>query len=339
MVSAMTSAHDSAAAFVARMDGEAWSEADEAELQAWLAEDPLRQGLLLQVQAQWYALSPETAQESVPLVQDDEEEAPAKPSLLARRGLLAGIAASAAVVMTGLRWTSGPSIYETKLGEIRRLPLPDGSVMTMNSGSELAVTMAPRSREIELAQGEAWFEVAKDAKRPFVVAAGDVRVRAVGTAFSVRRRETGVEVLVTEGVVETWSTAPAGGPDLHLRLEAGDRATLSAHAVIDYEAGIPTSLDRSLAWRGGMIDLDGRSLYEAANEFNRYNARQIVIADPRVAREQFDGLFRVNDPEGFAEAVKASLGVTLDTSNPDLIRISLNTAEENAFPGKDFSAE
>jgi transmembrane sensor len=58
-----------------------------------------------------------------------------------------------------------------------------------------------------------------------------------------------------------------------------------------------------------------------------------------VAREQFDGLFRINDPEGFAQAVKASLGVTLDTSNPDLIRISLNTAEENAFPGKDFSAE
>lgn len=335
----MTGADDRAAAFVARMDGAAWSEADEAELQAWLAEDPLRQGLLLQVQAQWYALSPAPAEETVPLVQDNGEAAPARPARFARRGLLGGIAASAALVMTGLHWRGGPSVYATKLGEIRRLPLPDGSVMTMNSGSELAVTMAPRSREIELAQGEAWFEVAKDASRPFVVAAGDVRVRAVGTAFSVRRRETGVEVLVTEGVVETWSTAPAGGPDLHLRLEAGDRATLSAHAVIDYEAGIPTSVDRSLAWRGGMIDLDGRTLYEAANEFNRYNPRQIVIADPRVAREQFDGLFRINDPEGFAEAVKASLGVALDTSNPEVIRISLDTAEENAFSGKDFSAE
>lgn len=322
-------ARDAAAAFVARMDGDAWSEADEAQLQAWLAEDPLRQGLLLQLQAQWYALTPAAVpeEESAPPAQDGEEAAPARPKLLARRGLLAGIAASAAVAVTGVRWSSAPAVYETKLGEIRRLPLADGSVMTMNSGSELVVDMAGRSRDIELAQGEAWFEVAKDAKRPFVVAAGDVRVRAVGTAFSVRRRETGVEVLVTEGVVETWSAAPAGGPDLHMRLEAGDRATLSAHAVIDYEAGIPTSVDRSLAWRSGMIDLDGRTLYEAANEFNRYNARQIVIADPRIAREQFDGLFRINDPEGFAEAVKASLGITLDTSNPDLIRISLNSSD------------
>jgi transmembrane sensor len=106
-----------------------------------------------------------------------------------------------------------------------------------------------------------------------------------------------------------------------MRLQAGDRATMNASAVIDYETGISSSVDRALAWRGGMIDLGGRTLYDAADEFNRYNSRQIIIADPRIAREQLDGLFRVNDPEGFAAAVKASLGVSLDTSNPALIRI------------------
>ncbi len=308
-------ARDEAAHFVARMDGDAWSAADEAELQAWLAEDTLRQGLLLQVQAHWLALAPRG--EDLP-VQSEVEPQDTPSVRWRRRGVMAGMAASAALAFGGLRSMQSPAAYATRLGEIRRLPLSDGSVMTMNSGSELTVTMAQQAREVEITQGEAWFEVAKDATRPFVVASGDVRVRAVGTAFSVRRREMGVEILVTEGVVETWAE---GGQNLRMRLQAGDRATMSASAVIDYETGISSSVDRALAWRGGMIDLGGRTLYDAADEFNRYNSRQIIIADPRIAREQLDGLFRVNDPEGFAEAVKASLGVSLDTSNPALIRI------------------
>lgn len=307
---------DEAARFVARMDADAWSTADEAELQAWLAEDTLRQGLLLQVQAHWLALTPK-AEEL--LAEPEPQDAGAAPTVVwRRRGVVAGIAASAVLAFGGLRWAQSPAAYATRLGEIRRLPLSDGSVMTMNSGSELTVTMAQQTRKVEITRGEAWFEVAKDAARPFVVASGDVRVRAVGTAFSVRRREIGVEILVTEGVVETWAE---GGRGLRMRLEAGDRAMMSASAVIDYETGISSSVDRALAWRGGMIDLGGRTLYDAAEEFNRYNSRQIIIADPRIAREQLDGLFRVNDPEGFADAVKASLGVSLDTTNPALIRI------------------
>ncbi|EIZ78815.1 anti- sigma [Novosphingobium sp. Rr 2-17] len=310
---------DTAAQFVSRMDGDGWSDADESELQAWLAQDPRRHGLLLQVQAHWLALTPaDAASEAADPPQIEDEEAAPVSSRWARRGVIGAMAASAALGFVGWRWSQTPSAYVTKLGEIRRLPLSDGSVMTMNSGSELTVTMAEQAREVQLTQGEAWFEVAKDAKRPFVVAAGDVRVRAVGTAFSVRRRETGVEILVTEGVVETWSDGDSG---LHMRLQAGDRAMLSAHAVIDYETGVSSSVDRTLAWRSGMIDLNGRTLYDAADEFNRYNQRQIIIADPRIAREQFDGLFRINDPAGFAEAVKASLGVSLDTSNPDIIRV------------------
>lgn len=311
-------ARDTAARFVARMDADDWSAADEEALQAWLGEDPMRQGLLLRMQAQWIALSPEAPEPALAADAEAEEAQAAPATRWARRGILTGIAASAALAFAGLRWNQSPAAYTTKLGEIRRLPLSDGSVMTINSGSELTVTMAKQAREVELTQGEAWFEVAKDARRPFVVAAGNVRVRAVGTAFSVRRRETGVEVLVTEGVVETWAD---GDKSLRMRLEAGERVMLSAHAVIDYETDASSSVDRALAWRSGMIDLNGRTLYDAADEFNRYNQRQIIIADPRIAREEFDGLFRINDPEGFAQAVKASLGVSLDTSNPDIIRI------------------
>ncbi len=310
-------ARDTAARFVARMDAGDWSDADEDLLRAWLDEDPMRQGLLLQLQAHWLALTPPSAEVRIE-EEGEEQEGEAASPRWGRRGVLAGLAASTVLAFGIARWNQRPAEYATRMGEIRRLPLSDGSVMTINSGSNLTVTMANKAREVELSQGEAWFEVAKDARRPFVVAAGEVRVRAVGTAFSVRRRETGVEVQVTEGAVETWSDGERGP---HMRLAAGDRAMISSHAVIDYETGIPSSLDRSLAWRSGMIDLNGRTLADAAEEFNRYNPRQIIIADPRIAREQLDGLFRVNDPEGFAEAVKASLGVAVDASDPELIRI------------------
>jgi len=297
---------DMAARFVARMDGESWAEADEAELQLWLDGGPGREGLLLQAHAGWLAATP---------VAQEEQAAPA---FWRRRGVLGAMAASVAAVVGAGWWMDARNTFATRLGEIRRVPLADGSVMTINSGSELTVRMARGSREIEIAQGEAWFDVAKDAARPFTVAAGKVRARAVGTAFSVRRRETGVEVLVTEGVVESWSE---GDESLRLRLVAGERALLSDSAVVHHESDRASAVDRSLAWRSGMIDLNGTSLSEAADEFNRYNQRQIIIADPAVADEQFDGLFRINDPQGFAQAVKASLNVGVDESDSRVIRL------------------
>lgn len=315
---------DQAAAFIARMDGDHWSDGDEAELQAWFDENPLRRGLLLRMQAEWVAMDTAQAQaepSTPPRQANDDSDDEAQESLLSRRwsrrGLMVGTAASAALYLA-VGIARAPADYETRVGEIRRLPLADGSVMTMNSGSQLTVNLEKETRRVELARGEAWFEVAKDATRPFVVAAGDIQVRAIGTAFSVRRRETGVEVLVTEGVVETTSRL---GNGLRLTLRAGERAMLSASALVDYETGQATGVDRALAWRSGMIDLNGTSLSSAAAEFNRYNRRQIVIADTAIASEQFDGLFRVNDPEAFAEAVKASLGVSVDTSDPYTIRI------------------
>ena len=298
---------DMAARFVARMDGDNWGEADEAELQHWLDGGPGRDGMLLQAHAAWIAATPEPV-----------EEPEVAPAFWRRRGFLGAMAASVAAVVGGARWMDARSSFATKLGEIRRVPLADGSVMTINSASELTVRMAKGSREIEIAQGEAWFDVAKDASRPFIVTAGKVRARAVGTAFSVRRRETGVEVLVTEGVVESWSEEDAS---LRLKLEAGERALLSDTAVVHHESDRASAVDRSLAWRSGMIDLNGTSLSEAADEFNRYNQRQIIIADPAVADEQFDGLFRINDPQGFAEAVKASLNVGIDESDSRVIRL------------------
>ena len=304
-----------AATWVARMDGGAWDRDSEAELQSWLDADPRHRGALLRAQAAWMTLNQSRRATRTAKVQ--------KLPLLHRRSLLAGAAALAASVAGGLIWFSGGERYATEVGEIRRVPLSDGSVAAINTASTLVVDFTVRGRDVKLEHGEAWFEVARNPARPFLVSAGPVRVRAVGTAFSVRRREGGADVLVTEGVVEAWTD---GARDKAIRLAAGERAFLAGNASIKREAAPPSAVDRALAWRDGKIDLVGEPLGEAVAEINRYNRRRIRITDPSIAEERFDGVFRTDDPEGFALAVKQSLGVPVDVSDPSEIRIGASAS-------------
>jgi transmembrane sensor len=232
--------------------------------------------------------------------------------------LAGGGAALAASLLGGVLWLSSGTNYRTDVGEIRRVPLADGSTVTINTASDLDVKLRKRSRDIALAAGEAWFQVAKDPHRPFVVEAGDVRVRAVGTAFSVRRVDRGAQIIVTEGVVETWAAAAEGHRAF---LHAGNRAFVGDNSRIQIEQVDAGVIERALAWRSGSIELSGQSLAEAAAEFNRYNERRIVVTDPRLGGELFDGVFRTNDPQGFATSVGTSLHVRVDLSDPSAIRI------------------
>lgn len=301
-----------AALWVVRMDADDWSEDQEADLQAWLAAEPRRAGALLQAQAAWMTLDkPEASHAAL-----DE---PAPSLRFNRRHLMiGGGAAIAASIAGGLFLLGGGTHYSTGVGEIRRVPLADGSTAAINTASTIEINLANVRREVRIAQGEAWFQVAKDPKRPFVVEAGRVRVQAVGTAFSVRRRDDGADILVTEGVVEAWVDGAEGHK---IRLAAGSRAFVANNAAIRQEPAAPSSVDRALAWRSGKIDLVGEPLAGAIAEFNRYNHRKLVLVDPALGGEQFDGVFRTDDPEGFALAVKSISDVPVDLSSPDEIRI------------------
>lgn len=302
---------DAAARWVARMDAGHWTSADEEELQRWLAEDGARSGLLLRTQACWLA----TGDVLYPPVVVEEP----KRGVLGRRHALGGAVAAvfAAVVGRSLLFGRGMA-YATGLGEIRRVPLSDGSVMMINSSTALNVRMEAKARQVNLAEGEAWFEVAKDARRPFVVFAGRVRAKAVGTAFSVRVRNEGVEVLVTEGIVEAWADDDQGA---RVQVTAGQRVLVKGDSSVRYEPAATSPVERILAWREGMIDLTGITLGDAADEFNRYNARKIIVTNPDLAAERLDGVFRIDDPEGFALAVRSSLDATVRTNDPSVIRI------------------
>jgi transmembrane sensor len=304
-----------AALWVARMDAEDWDSAADAELGLWLARDPRNRGALLHAQALWVTLGRAEDQDQCA----GAGEAAYKPLQTSRRrllgGLMAGIAAS---VAGGLVLLNRREIYETQVGEIRRVPLADGSIAAINTASAIKVALADTRRDIELEQGEAWFQVAKDPQRPFLVSAGRVRVVAIGTAFAVRRHANGAEIVVTEGVVKAWA---AGAEGHKVELAAGSRAFVADDAAISRAVANAPAADRALAWRSGKIDLAGTRIEDAVAEFNRYNHRKIVLRDTAVGDERVDGVFRTDDPEGFARVVGGSFAVPVELGHGNEIRI------------------
>jgi len=298
--------NDQAADWVARLDAGALDRTTQADLERWLAGDDRRRGAFFRAQTAWRMLDrasvlggggrePGETEIAAAPVGDSDRRVDRRRALWAGGALAASVAA--AFLGIALRPTQ-PEQIQTALGEMRRVPLQDGSLAAVNTDTRLAVDIQPGSRNVRLDKGEAWFQVAKDKKRPFVVAAGDVRVRAVGTAFSVRRLEEGADVQVTEGVVEVWTV----GREANLaRIAAGTRT------YVTYASGSAAStenrpaIDRTLSWRDGQLVFEGDTLGEAAAEFNRYNAVKIRVA-PELAGEKVVGRFRTNEPEAFARA-------------------------------------
>lgn len=316
---------ESAAEWVARVDRSGEDAATLAELAAWLAGDERRQGAYFRAQSAWAMLDRASVLaggvkdegENDAIEQDDARD---QRGRLSRRRVLWGggaMAASLTAIGAGIGlWPRPPLQIETALGEIRRVPLKDGSMAAVNTATRLGVTMRPEIRRIALDHGEAWFQVAKDRARPFVVEAGDVRVRAVGTAFSVRRTDDGADVQVTEGVVEVWSV---GDEANKRRVAAGARTFVSDASGPAVVAEASVAIDRSLAWRSGQLIFDGDTLGAAAAEFNRYNRVQVRIDDPALASEKFVGRFRTNEPDAFAKAAATILGARAQSDGEQIV--------------------
>ncbi|MCC2602246.1 FecR family protein [Sphingopyxis yananensis] len=281
---------------------------DNAELAAWLAGDSRRRGAFLQAQAAAIAIS-QTAEADPKLARQ------AQPW---RRAAIASAAALCLLISGTVAMSLWPNSQNvaTNTGEIRRLPLADGSMAIINTQSEVQLKITDERREIALRKGEAWFKVAHDRNRPFTVISGDVRVRAIGTAFSVRRINTDTQVLVNEGVVEIWVEGSAAAPQ---RLYAGEFLAINQNRPASPKA-VKTNAALDLLWREGKIDLAGRSLSFAIAEFNRYNDRKILLADASIANERLHGIFNVNDPVQFAMALRDGLDIDIELAgNSDII--------------------
>jgi transmembrane sensor len=240
-----------------------------------------------------------------------------------RRALMfGGLAASLAALAGKFGYSSmhAGTVLTTAKGELRKVPLQDTSIATINSGSRIEVAFTRQQRRINLRQGEAWFEVAKDASKPFIVEAGDALVRAVGTAFSVRRLAAGSEVLVTEGTVEVWSRHGSARRRL---VTAGEHAFLAQDAKAIPVMRQPDEVNRRLAWREGKMALMSQTLREAVAEFNRYSSKTIVIVEPALLDKRLIGQYQLDAPELFAKDVSMVLDVPV-VITPENILIGRN---------------
>ena len=308
---------DAAARWASKLD-DGLADAEQEALQDWLDGDSRRAGALLRAEAclsltrRLRATAPDTS------MVDDAMPSVSRRSMIGRMVTAGGIAVAAAGAGV-LLWPAGGATYRTAVGEVRRVPLADGSIASINTASSLRVAIGEQQRTVMLDRGEAWFQVAHDPSRPFIVEAGSVEVRAVGTAFSMRRRDDGVDLLVTEGVVE--ARTGAGDAATTLRVKAGETAYLSMIAKSRPPAAGTGDVERALAWRHGEIALEGQTLGEAAAEINRYNVVQISV-DRTIADQQFVGYFRTNDPLAFARTVATVSGakVTEDAGNIRIVK-------------------
>lgn len=213
--------------------------------------------------------------------------------------------------------------YVSKLGQIRRVKLSDGSRMVLNTSTEATVRFDKAQREIELTTGEGLFQVAKDPARPFVVRAGFVSVRAVGTVFAVRTAGQSVDVTVTEGVVELVDNSASGGGVIR-RVAANEHATVLETSRVQVRSMPHAEAERRLAWRDGMVDFAGEPLTTAVEEINRHNQRQIIVDDSALASRPVVGTFRANDPDNFAATVATALGAqSVDQNDAIHLRLRL----------------
>lgn len=344
--------------FFARRESGEWTAEEAARLEAWLAASPLHRVAYLRLEHVWERaerlkalrtpngvvpqpgnlLSPffSRTASSPPLPRSCEGEGPGEgfrgieengaaspwrgaPQRKLAWGLAAGLVAAFALGSAWLVWPKAP-IYRTPVGGLETVPLGDGSTVILNTDSTLRVALSARERHVTLERGEAFFQVAKDPSRPFVVQAGDKRVVAVGTQFSVRRdaSDEDIQVVVTEGAVQVEGSGLTSGAARAVRVAASEVAhTGDAGVLVQKESASQT--EEALSWRQGELVFHDATLADAIAEFNRYNRRPVVIEDPSVAALKVGGNFRANNVEAFVRLLERGYPIAVEQKDGEVL--------------------
>lgn len=318
--------------------GEATAE-DRARFDAWLREHPGHQAVFDELKGTWGRLHAMGRQARDSGLVEPDPDAVAK--YLARSesrrgrgkwfGWSAAAAASVVVAVAGmLMYTFDSSmLYRTDVGQQTTITLPDRSTVELNTDTELQVAYSDTTRNIELFRGEAYFEVAHDPDRPFVVKAGHGAIRAVGTGFVVQvKANEVVAVTVTEGVVAVTHDTESR-PDMSLQeVTVKDRPvpTLSKGQRVEYDRHLgqpaavpPEELDRGLAWRQGMLIFDGQTLDEVIREVDRYTDTRLIIADGDLRQLRIGGAFKAGDVDALLEVLEKGFNITVNRDGPRTI--------------------
>lgn len=227
----------------------------------------------------------------------------------------------------------GAVIYQTGLGSLKEVHLPDGSAIILGGETKVSVAFSALHRSVNLVEGQVWFKVAHDRHWPFVVAAGDGTITAVGTAFLVTRQSDRVVVTVTEGTVEVSALQTLR----HARIsERQGSSTLSPTLVRlgrDEELAFsddgtlsriePTDAHAATSWTHGRLTFDDQPLRYVIETIDRYSSRHIVVSNSAGAL-RFSGIVLNDQVDDWLKSLTAIFPVIVDESGPD-VRIQMRT--------------
>lgn len=283
-----------------RLRAQNLSDIDAARFRGWLAAHPERRREFEAVETFWEGFgvlehSPEVIRARA------EMNARRRSAKRARFQKIAGLSAAAAVVLAcaSLLFIQNASNTRlaTAIGEQRTVPLADGSIITLNTNSEVRIDYTEARRGVELVRGQANFEVAKDASRPFIVRAGRSEVRAVGTVFDVYKAADTVTVTLIEGKVAVKDAQAEVMLSPGEQLSYGNREISKKPSHID--------VPRVTAWRARKLDFLNTPLAEAVQEANRYSRDEIVLQAPSLHGARISGTFEAGKTELFVEGVRS----------------------------------
>lgn len=317
--------HDVAADWFMRTLAPGWSARDAVALDAWLAADPRHRACFDDVAEAWQASGAAAASPGIQALR--AEALAARPVLTGPRpwmrvaaALLLAVVLAASGVGAFRVFNPPPEVqvYRTGVGERATVTLADGSQATLNTASSLAVEYTRSRRGLRLLAGEAWFDVAKNPDRPFVVTAAGHSVTATGTSFDVRLDADRLRVAVSEGrvLVAEGDRTPLAA------VSAGQRAEVRGGAVQVAQAG-PVSGD----WRSGRLQFDTVTLAEASAEMNRYRRVPIVLDDAAAGRLRISGVFDAGEGSSFVEALPLTHPVVI-TRTAQAVRVASRPAKK-----------
>jgi len=305
------------------------SAAESIEYELWLAADERHAAAIKRASAAWSLL--------------DRLPEPTAVAVLAtathrrsfwRRTLATAALAAAVLAIGSLGWwraargpiADHPGVVSVATAGPRTVVLSDSSLVQLNTGGEIVEQFTTAERLVFLTRGEAHFAVAKNPARPFLVRAGGLQIRAVGTAFNVNLQSAAVDVIVTEGRVElaarpSRADTPTRADPSAPALDAGQRAVLrGVPAAGDFAKALEISavgradIARALAWREPLLRLGGATLAELAVEFEHATGRRLVLAEPSLGELRFGGRFRADDIEGFTHLLAVTLDLEVERS-------------------------
>ncbi|MGI9287013.1 MAG: FecR family protein [Pseudomonadales bacterium] len=311
---------DEAAEWIARLRSDQVSAADQQAFAVWLSQGVAQREAFDQIENLWQdlgvvqhlpdeALPAEQTVNPVPIHASNHFKITRSLPMFGRRALAAAAAIVVAVLLT---WQLLPedsrdaSVFRTAIGEQKTITLDDGSTLILNTNTKVGVDYSTARRGLKLQRGEAYFMVAKDGQRPFVVEFDEVTVTAVGTAFNIHREQEQALITVTEGEVKVV--------DKHTQSDAAaatERVRAKQQVVVRKKQGLSavtnTDVQQATAWQRQQLVFNGTRLSDVVVELNRYSAQQIKIADPLLNSLQVSGVFRLDDPQATLQGLEASL--------------------------------